>query len=112
MGPSFQKFLGWILLFLGIFIILWTLYSSFNIFSAKKEVPAVFKLEKEVSLPKKEVVSPQVDIEKMIREQLEGLFPSEFLPKILNLLAWSIFAGILILGGSQIAGLGIKLLKR
>ena len=111
MNLFFQKFLGWILLFLGIFIILWTLYSSFNIFSAKKEVPAVFKLEKK-SLPKKEVISPQVDIEKMIREQLESFFPSEFLPKILNLLAWSVFAGILIFGGSQIAGLGIKLLKR
>jgi hypothetical protein len=33
------------------------------------------------------------------------------LPKLLNLLSWSIFAGILIFAGAQIAGLGIKLIK-
>jgi len=112
MNSSFQKLFGWSLLFLGIFIILWTLYSSSNIFLGKKEVPEVFKIEERTSLSKKKEISPQVDIETMIKEQLESFLPSEFLPKTLNILAWSIFAGILILGGSQIAGLGIKLLKK
>jgi hypothetical protein len=37
--------------------------------------------------------------------------PSDFMPLLFNLIAWSIFAGILIFSGAQIAGLGIKLLK-
>lgn len=34
------------------------------------------------------------------------------LPKLLNFSSWSLFLGILMLGGGQIAGIGVKLLKR
>jgi len=39
------------------------------------------------------------------------MLPVNFLPRILNLTAWSIFAFILFFGGAQIAGLGIKLMR-
>jgi len=50
-------------------------------------------------------------MEKMLSEQLKGVIPTDTLPKILNLIVWSMLAGLLIFGGSQIAGLGIKLIK-
>ena len=50
-------------------------------------------------------------IQEQIEKQLEKLLPKDTLPKLLNLVAWSILAGILIFGGSQISNIGIKLIK-
>lgn len=113
MSVKLQKFIGWVLLFGGLAIILWSLYSSYNIFTAKVEVPEIFKVvEKETVLSKKGTQDLEAQIEKIIGEQLKGILSSDFLPKIFNLIAWSIFAGILIFGGTQIAILGIKLIKQ
>ncbi len=115
-----KKIIGWILLFAGIGIMGWGIYSSFKIFTAKSEVPRVFKAaQKDVSAPtqsgKGADQDPSVQAEQMINkamgEQLEKLLPADFLPKLFNLLSWSIFAGILIFCGAQISGLGIKLMK-
>ena len=46
----------------------------------------------------------------MIGEQLKGIIPVDSVSNLLNLIAWSIFAAILIFGGAQIASLGIKLI--
>jgi len=51
-------------------------------------------------------------MEKMIGEQLKGIIPVDTLPKMLNLIVWSILAGLLIFGGAQISNLGIKLIKK
>jgi len=114
-----KNVVGWITFFAGISIIVFTLYSSFNIFTAKAPVPEFFKFEKkEVQVPTtqkgKLPTSPeeiQKQLGEMIGEQLKGILPVDALPKILNLAVWSMLAGILIFGGSQIASLGIKLLK-
>lgn len=113
MSAKLQKFIGWVLLFGGLVIIFWSLYSSYNIFTAKTEVPEIFKVvEKKTVFPEKSKTQDlQTQIEKMIGEQLKGILPIDFLPKIFNLIAWSIFAGILIFGGTQISSLGIKLIK-
>jgi hypothetical protein len=42
---------------------------------------------------------------------LKEILPAEAITKMLNLIVWSILAGIFIFGGSQISSLGIKLLK-
>jgi hypothetical protein len=113
MSISLKQFSGWVLLLAGLAIILWTLYSSYNIFTAKTEAPEIFKAtKKEAVSPKKGTQDLQAQMEKMIEEQLKGILPVDFLPRLLNLIAWSIFAGILIFGGTQIAGLGIKLIKK
>lgn len=111
---NFKNLIGWLTFFVGLSIILFSLYSSYNIFTAKKAFPEIFKagealVEKEK--PKTKEVNLQKEMEKMMKEQLRELIPAETLPKLLNLLAWSMLAGILIFGGSQIAGLGIKLVK-
>jgi len=113
------KIFGWGLLVAGLIIIGWTLYSSYNIFTGKAAMPEIFEIEekvKEVSTQAgKTPTSPteiQEEMEKMIGEQLKGLLPTDVLPKILNLVVWSMLAFILIFGGSQISGLGIKLIKK
>jgi len=108
---------GWFLLVFGMGIILWTLYSSFNVFTGKTPVPEIFKIEKkvEIPLPAQAPKTPQAQMEKIfqeqIQEQMKGMLPSDVLPRLLNLISWSIFAGIMIFGGSQVASLGIKLIK-
>lgn len=118
-----RKIIGWILLSVGLIIILWALLSSYNIFTAKKEVPVLFEA------PKTEKVSLQTNqeepsatvrdlenqaqkiIEGQLREQIQQVIPSEFIAKIFNLISWAFFVAIAIFAGSQIAGLGTKLLK-
>jgi len=113
-----KTIIGWITFLTGISIIVFALYSSYNIFTGKASVPEFFQFEEKTITPTtqkgKIPTSPeeiQQQLGTMIGEQLKGLLPEDFLPKILNLVVWSMLAGILIFGGSQISGLGIKLLK-
>ena len=116
---ALTKIVGWVTFLAGILIILFALYSSYNIFTGKSSVPGFFKIEEMVtqSSPSQKGKLPtspeelQQEIGKMIGEQLKGILPVDTLPKILNLFVWSTLAWILIFGGAQISGLGIKLLK-
>ena len=110
-----NKIIGLVLLFLGLLIILYPLYQSYNIFTAKTAAPQIFKVSTpivpEAETPKK-TSAPQQEIEKMLGEQFQKLMPpTDFLPKIMNLISWSIFVTLLLLGGSKISTLGIKLMK-
>lgn len=107
---NYSKIFGWILLIAGILVIGWTLMSSYSIFTGGIEVPEVFKTAEEGQVSQKEGI--QAELEEMIGEQLQGLIPIGSITTFLNLMAWSILSFILIFGGSQIAGLGIKLIKK
>ena len=113
----FTPIFGWILLMIGISIIFWTLYSSYNIFTGKEKIPEIFQTEAQkfeiTNKPKTgpSQSEPQKEIEKIIEDQLKKMLPVNFLPRLLNLICWSILAGILIFGGSQISSLGIKMIK-
>jgi len=104
-----KKILGLSLLFLGLIIIFYSLYSSFNIFTAKTSAPGIFKTE--IVPSQKNGEGLEVQVQQMIGEQLKGMLPANSIPQLLNLISWSIFAGILIFGGTQITTLGIKLIK-
>lgn len=112
-----KKIIGWVLLVSGLIIIFWALYSSYNIFTVKAPVPEIFKIEREIEIPERDKTTPtspeelQEEMKKIIQEQIKEIIPPEFLSKLLNLISWSIFAGILIFGGSKISGIGIKLIK-
>lgn len=109
---NLAKIFGWILLIAGIILIGWTLLSSYNIFTGKTALPEFFELPEEALIQKGESQDTQVQIEKIIGEQLKGILPVDSITKLLNLIVWSILAFILIFGGSQISGLGIKLIKK
>lgn len=109
------KIIGWGLLILGILLIVWILFASYNIFTGKTNPPIVFPVEEEIadSSSGEETLTFNLEqIEKMIENKLGDIFPSELLSKLLNLITWSIFAGILIFAGGQISSLGIKLIKK
>ena len=112
-----SKVSGWFLLVLGLGIILWTLYSSYNIFTGKTLAPEVFKIEEkaEIPVPTEAPETPQAQMEQMlqerIQEHLEEMLPANVVPRFLNLASWSIFVGMMIFGGAQLASLGIKLIK-
>jgi len=113
---NFIKIFSWVLLIAGVVIIFGTLYSSYNIFTGKAAPPEIFALPEEEAGPLTGEITGiqdiQAEMEKMISEQLKGILPAETLPKMLNLIVWSILAGILIFGGAQISSLGIKLIKK
>ncbi|MDP2864406.1 MAG: hypothetical protein Q8N73_01980 [bacterium] len=109
-----RKVIGWLLLLIGLIIIFYGLFTSYNIFTGKSPGPAVFKMpEKEAVLPQQgKIQSLEGQMEEMIGEQLKGMLPVDFIPKLLNLISWSIMAGILIFAGTQISSLGIRLIKK
>jgi hypothetical protein len=110
---NYPKIIGWLVFLAGLVMIIWGLYSSFNIFTAKTAAPEIFAVEEKEEAPAKAgILDIQAQMEKMIGEQFKEMLPVGFIPKLLNLIAWSIFAGILIFGGAQTAGLGIKLIKK
>ncbi len=112
-----KKIFGWVLLIVGILLIFNALYSSFGIFTAQKEPPTLFEKPEEVETTETTTgATPteiaQQEMQKIIQEQLKSMLPSDSIFKMLNLIVWTFWAGLLIFGGSKISSLGIKLLKQ
>lgn len=112
-----KKIFAWLLLVLGVLIILWGVWNSYQIFNAQKPVPEIFKLPeiKETSLmEEKSGTDPQEkmgqEIQQTLKEQFEKIMPPKFVEKLFNLFSWSIFMFILIYAGGKLSFLGIKLL--
>ena len=109
---DFPKIAGWLILAAGLVIIGWTLMSSYNIFTGQTSVPELFKVPTEKVLSQDGSQDLEAQFEQIIGEQIKGLVPSDSLPTMFNLGVSSMLAFILIFGGAQIAGLGIKLIKK
>ncbi len=103
---------GWILLVLGIAVIGWTLLSSYNIFTGQSALPEFFEIPEETISVKGTTQDVQAQVQQMIGEQLQGLLPANSITQFFNLIVWSMLAFILIFGGTQASGLGIKLIKK
>ena len=113
-----KKPIGWILLAGGVLIIVLGLWYSFGIFTAKRPVPVIFETPflQETSTEEAGVegdfqTQMQQGMQQTIKEQLGNMLPSDFLPKLFNLIAWSVFMGILVFAAGKIAVLGVSLLK-
>lgn len=114
---STTKILGWLLLISGILIIVFSLFSSWNIFAGNSLPPQLFQGTKTIAVSSQErsgdlVAEAERVLQEQIQKQLQGIIPADSIPQLLNLLSWSILAGILIFGGAQISNLGIRLLKK
>jgi len=105
------KLLGLLLLILGLAIIFYTIFNSYQIFTNKMPVPEMFELTPVKADTDSNVFNQEAQFEKIIGSQLQQMLPANSISKIFNLFSWSVFAGILIFAGSQIANLGVKLLK-
>lgn len=108
---NFSKIAGWLILIAGLLIIGGTLLSSYNIFTAKTALPEFFEVPEEAGNQTADAEDIQAQMQNVLQKQLKGLIPANSIVGILNLSVWSILAFILMFGGSQIAGLGIKLIK-
>ncbi len=110
---NYTKIIGWLIFLTGIIIIGWTLLSSYNIFTGETTAPELFEVPKEeVSTQTGETQDIQDQLQTMVGEQLKGILPMDSMTQLFNLAVWSMLAFILIFGGAQISGLGIKLIKK
>lgn len=110
-----MKITGYLLLFTGLAIIIFSVYSTYNIFVGKVVPPDLFSLvQKDTTLEEetKENLKLEEQVENILTEKIREIFPTEFLVRLLNLGSWTLLASILIFAGNQIAGLGIKLLRQ
>jgi len=107
-----SKIIGWLVFLAGISIIVFTVYTTYNIFIGKDLPPQIIKLDTEQpkTLSQDDLGVDQIG--QMISEQLSGLLPLDSLPHILNLVVWTMGAGIFILSGFKISELGIKLMNK
>jgi hypothetical protein len=107
-----KPIIGWVLLGVGAAVIFWGIYSSYQIFTGESPAPEIFKAEsKKDSFQGKEELTQEEQMGQIIQEQLAEALPLDFIPRLLNLMAWSVFAMILFFGGGKMAEIGIKLLK-
>lgn len=116
---DFQKISGWVLLLIGLAILGWSIYTSFNIFTAKAVAPEIFKIENKAQNSSSATVKMpstpaevQKQMESIVSEQIRQLIPTELIANLLNLISWAIFASFLIFAGFQIASLGVKLIRK
>lgn len=111
------KIFGWISLISGIVIIIFTLFSSYQIFTGQAAIPIIFKVgeksENQSTSANKTIPEElQKELQGLIQQQLSQIIPTDLVTKTLNLVSWSILAGILIFGGGKISELGIRLVKQ
>lgn len=110
-----KQIAGWFLVSAGVLLIAWTLYSSWQIFTGSAKAPEIFSIVP--AQAKKQAAGGAQDLQaqellsQILKEQLQGFFPANSTPKLLNLISWSVLATIFLLGGGQLAGIGVKLLQ-
>lgn len=110
-----KKILGWFLIIIGILIIGYTLYASVNIFTGKEEPPLLFKSSQNINITNSTTENsqlPKEELRKIVENQLNSMIPEDAIIDIMNLISWSILAGILIFGSFSLSSLGIKLIKK
>ncbi|MFH1509567.1 MAG: hypothetical protein ABID67_00240 [Candidatus Nealsonbacteria bacterium] len=107
---DYSKIVGWLVFTVGFLIIAWTLLNSYSIFTLQADVPEFFSVKEQTS-QQSSGGGIEEQLQNIIGDQLKGMIPMDTFPIVLNLAIWSILAFILIFGGSQIASLGIKLIK-
>lgn len=113
---NMKKIFGWIILIIGILIIVWGIWTSYQIFTGEIPVYEVFTAEtgKDTSLAKDKInlnLPIEQQMQEIIKDQIGQILPQETLFKFFNLSAWWIFMMILMLGGGKLAIIGINLLK-
>ena len=117
---SVNKIIGWVFVFIGIVIISYSIYSSFNIFTGKSLAPEIFSVSLEQISRYREEADSNQNLEEqaknqaneMVKQQLGEMIPDGSFPKFFNLISWSLFTGILIFAGSKISEIGIRLVKK
>ncbi len=104
-----MKYFGISLIVIGVFLVFYAVFFAVGIFVQEKQPPEVFQ-EQEVSLI--DMMPTGVEEDTVVamggEATIEDVFP---ISKMLNLVAASMFAMLLIFGGSKLTEMGIRLMK-
>ena len=103
-----NKIIGYVLLLIGILLIAFPLWQTYNIFTGKAVPAQVFM--RPLALKVNNNVS-MLDIQGQVQNALIKVIPIDFIDNTLNLASWLILGWILIYGGGKIAEIGVKLIK-
>ena len=105
-----KKILGWILIILGLFIVLGSIYLTYLNFTGQRDFPQVFAVQETEVAPQ---ISGELDnqISGMIGEYIKEIIPQGTITQMLNMFAWIIFAMFLVYSGSKLVSIGAVLLR-
>jgi hypothetical protein len=112
--------MGWFLLAIGLAVIGWTVNSSYRHFTAKADFPPVFNFgenngtEKSQSLDAASLnveAQMQLAMSQATQEAVANLLPAQEIAKLLNMIAWSMFAAFMVYAGFKIAEIGVKIIS-
>ncbi|MDD5568919.1 MAG: hypothetical protein PHG23_00660 [Candidatus Pacebacteria bacterium] len=113
MDFGIKQLLGVILIVVGLFVVFWTMYTSYLFFTAQAEFPQVFSNSAAANTGNNQAQGTMQDqINAMLGDQMKQFIPEGTVTGLLNITSWSIFAFIFIYGGIKIASLGNDFLKR
>jgi len=105
-----KKILGWILIILGLFIVLGSIYSTYLNFTGQRDFPQVFTVQEDEVTPRASG-GPEDQISGMIGEYIKEILPQDTATEMLNMLAWIMFAVFLVYSGSKLVSMGAVLLR-
>jgi disulfide bond formation protein DsbB len=114
-----RKTIGWTVVFLGLLAIGFSIYFSWLFFTAKADFPPVFKSEEKTATFETNLPAPsgtpdpaaiQALTQQAMSQAVADAMPKDTISKLLNMASWSMFAFFLVMAGSYLAGVGIKLL--
>lgn len=116
--------MGWSLVVAGLAIIGSSVLASYRCFTAKAEFPEIFQIsaKNEQNFLPEQVQIENLSVEeaqKYLQNQIQysvnraviDMMPDDAIAKMLNILAWSMFAAFLVFSGFKISELGIKMIK-
>jgi hypothetical protein len=116
-NATLKIIIGWVLVVAGLAVIGQTINSSYQFFSAKSEFPMIFKTmaaASQILTAPAATQNPQelaqAQVQQSMNQALGNVLPADSITKLLNIIAWSIFATLLVYAGGRIASLGIQLL--
>ena len=105
-----KKILGWILIVLGLFIVLGSIYSTYLNFTGQRDFPQIFTVQEAEVAPQTNG-GPEDQISGMIGKYIEEIIPQGTITQMLNMLAWIMFAVFLVYSGSKLVSMGAVLLR-
>jgi hypothetical protein len=105
-----KKILGWILIILGLFIVLGSIYSTYLNFTGQRDFPQIFTVQEAEVAPQTNG-GPEDQISGMIGKYIEEIIPQGTITQMLNMLAWIMFAVFRVYSGSKLVSMGAVLLR-
>jgi len=106
-----KKILGWLLIISGVFIVFWSIQSTYTNFIGQTEFPQLFQSQEVIITEETSSGSVEDQIGSVIGEQINQMFPEGSVILMLNMFSWIMLASFLVFAGSKLVGMGASLLK-